>query len=168
MNRDTYNIFEEYREIAPGVWRDVEDVATEPMDQSSHRFRVVEIEYTYTYTNQGDPIIASRNAIQEETVTAGNLRGAIEKVRQLNLIEVTASYAESGQTGKDAFDYYRQHYHDFNIYKDQYAAVQYGHTRIKLIIAPHSQLYNSPSANWDLSTFKLFDRLADFNDPENR
>ena len=37
MNRDTHNIFEEYREIAPGVWRDVEDIATEPV-VNEHQF----------------------------------------------------------------------------------------------------------------------------------
>ena len=35
MNRDTCNIFEEYREIAPGVWRDVEDIAPQPANSPS-------------------------------------------------------------------------------------------------------------------------------------
>ena len=44
MTRDAHNIFEEYREIAPGVWRDVEDVQKPVSSGSAFAIVIVQAE----------------------------------------------------------------------------------------------------------------------------
>lgn len=163
MNRDVHKIFEEYKEIAPGVWRDVEDVATPPAQDGQKDFRVLDVRYMYDYSDserRGE--ITHRSVERDFIITRNTLSQVIFEIHHRSLAEITKEFEEEGKSRQAAWDFFREQLSAYNI--SSHAAAVQNVTAAYIILDPLHPCYYFKISEFTSEVLARFDTLIHFPD----